>query len=160
MPGTKIELKSGDDPDPAPPIQTDSNANFQGYEPTNANRLLDDVLGDHVHNNNGTHIKGGIQDDKRWQVRWARLVQLHPSLYEAPKGKTGRRFLSLLVDEFKGVRNRIWNSEHVIVFMMVVLQRAEGVKKSAAIQKRLETRMDMWEAGQVDKELCIITVQV
>jgi hypothetical protein len=30
-------------------------------------RMLEDVYGNHIHQNPGTHLNGGITDDKLWQ---------------------------------------------------------------------------------------------
>jgi hypothetical protein len=44
---------------------------LQGATPlSDANILLDMVHGDHVHQNPGTHLNGGILDDAKWQHYW------------------------------------------------------------------------------------------
>ena len=102
------------------------------------------MYGDHVHSNDGTHLDGGIAEDGAWQDRWLRLVQGTPALYEVPRGKVGRRFLTTLIFEFQGVRERRWNSERVITYIMVTLQRGTGVRRSADIRRRIDRRMDLW----------------
>ena len=54
-------------------------------------------------------------------------------LYDVPYGKVGRRFVEILSVEFDGVRARKWNSERVIVFQLVILQRAQGINNSKHI---------------------------
>ena len=97
-----------DDPE-IPPVLVvipDVGADLPGYVPTAADLLLDSVLGDHVHDNDGTHLDGGIANDRFWQKRWMRIAQLATTRYQVPKGKVGRRFLSIFVNEFQGVRER------------------------------------------------------
>jgi hypothetical protein len=72
---------------------------------------LDKVYGDHVHANNGTHLSGGVSDDKTWQKYWKSLVAFSPARYDTPKGRTGKRFISMLADEFQGVVDHKRNSE-------------------------------------------------
>ena len=68
--------------------------------------------------------------------------------YEAPSGKVGRRFVNAMVGELRGVRDRRWNSERFIVFQTVMLQRARHVTASRDIRRRIEKRLDAWEAGR------------
>ena len=42
---------------------------------------------------------------------------------------------------------RLWNSERFIIFQTVTLQRALHVKASWDIRRRIEKRLDAWEAG-------------
>ena len=51
-------------------------ADLPGYAPTEADKLLDLVYGDHAHNNDRTHLSGGIAGDRMWQERWRRMVQI------------------------------------------------------------------------------------
>jgi hypothetical protein len=139
-----------DDDDDAPPlvVATDVEADLPGYQPTPADLLLDTVFGDHVHDNDGTHLDGGIANDAFWQCRWKRMAQLATTRYQVPKGKVGRRFLTILTHEFQGVRERRWNSEHPLVFVAVILQTTPGVRRSKDIRSRLTNRMDLWDQGQ------------
>ena len=43
------------------------------------------------------------------------------------------------------MRDRQWNSERIIVFQKVILQRAQHVTKSHAIRRRIGKRLDTWE---------------
>jgi hypothetical protein len=52
------------------------------------------------------------------------------------------------MEELEGISRLKWNSEHFLVYQMVMLQRSREVKTSSAIGQRLTTRMDSWEAGQ------------
>ena len=70
---------------------------------------------------------------------------------DAPSGKAGKRFLGILYVELDGVCARKWNSERVIVFHSVILQRAQGVNNSAQIRKRILFRLDCWNRGTFDE---------
>ena len=51
---------------------------------SDADRLMDKVYGDHVHQNDGTHLDGGITDDTVWQTYWRRLIVYTPKAYDVP----------------------------------------------------------------------------
>ena len=76
----------------------DKEADQADYEQTAADKALDEFYGDHVHNNPGFHLDGGIADDQLWQQRWKRLVSGNPALYEAPQGRVGRKFVLRLTE--------------------------------------------------------------
>ena len=71
-------------------LPSEDGADLPGYVVTQADRLLDGVYGDHVHDNDGTHLSGGIVADKAWQVRWKRMVQLDQRHYSVPQGRVGQ----------------------------------------------------------------------
>jgi hypothetical protein len=136
--------------DETPPeaIDPDVDADHPGFTLTQADRLLDGVYGDHPHTNDGRHLDGEIPDDHRWQRRWRRLAYISPTHYSAPKGRVGRQFIATLAREFRGVRERRWNSERPLVFVSVVLQTTSGVRRARDIRKRLEQRMRLWDQGR------------
>ena len=49
--------------------------------------------------------------------------------YDAPKGKSGRRFITLFTKELCGARERRWNSKRPMMFIGAVLAQILGVKK-------------------------------
>jgi hypothetical protein len=147
MPAANTQAAEGQEAPPAMEITPDDGADLPGYAPTAADCLLDSVLGDHVHDNAGTHLRGGIADDAKWQLRWRRVAQLATTRYQAPPGKIGRRFLATLTHEFRGVRERLWNSERPLVFVATVLQTTPGVRRAKDIRLRLAQRMDLWNQG-------------
>ena len=116
---------------------------------TKADELLMSVYGDTIHLNDGCQLDGGIEDNKLWLRRWLRVVACDLKLWEVPRRcNLGKRFVNLLANEFKGVRLRQWNSERVIVFAAVILNRRSNVKEAKEIKKVIQQRLDMWEAGQ------------
>ena len=71
-----------------------------------------------------------------------------PRRYDAPIGKVGRRYVHALALELQEIRDRHWNSERFIVFQTVTLQRARHVTASRDIRRRIEKRLNAWEAGR------------
>ena len=132
---------------PHTPNVMEVGADLDGYELTKADRLLDRVYGDHVHNNIGRHLDGGVKGDKAWQWLWRYVVELPLSPYRVPKGRIGRRFITLLTREFEQVRHRQFNSERPLIFAAVILQKSRRVTRAADIRRRLDERMDEWEKG-------------
>jgi hypothetical protein len=60
------------------------NGDLPDYIPTDADRMLDAVYGDHIHQNNGMHLTGGISDDALWQDYWRHLVVFPSKAYDVP----------------------------------------------------------------------------
>jgi hypothetical protein len=45
------------------------------------------VYGDYyVHQNDGTHLDGGVKEDDVWQAQWRKLIILPSQRYNAPSG--------------------------------------------------------------------------
>eukprot|EP00957_Ditylum_brightwellii_P177177 13497098-Ditylum_brightwellii.AAC.1 len=78
------------------------------------------VYGDTIHGNDGSHLSGGIVDDKLWQKFWTDLTALPSHRYDVPSGSVGRRFLFALV----------------------------GILDSVVERRRMEHQMDLWEKGE------------
>ena len=95
--------------------------------------MLYGVYQDLVHQNPGDHLDGGIDKDSKWQVRWGKLVCIPTQRYDAPSGKVGKRFVLILSVELDRVHGRKWNTDRVVIFQSVILQRAQGIKNSAKI---------------------------
>ena len=119
-----------------------------GYIPTPEDLRLWEVYGDWVHGNPGTHLDGGVKEDGLWQEWWRDLAVMPPRRYEAQSKKVERRFVNALTEELRGIRDRRCNSERFIVFQTVTFQRARHVTASREIRRRIERRLDAWEAGR------------
>ena len=117
---------------------------------TYGERKLQEVYGDHLHQDDGTHLDGGIRDDGEWQKRWRQIVGLPPQRYNVPNGMVGRLFVKELAAELSGVTGRRWNSERFIVFQAVILQRSGEVKKAKDIRERIQWRLREWRKGNYD----------
>lgn len=125
-------------------------SDLPGTTYTRVDQMMDEIYGDHVHQNDGTHLDGGITDDATWQSYWRQLVVFPSHAYDVPNKSTGRRFVDMVANLLRGIKRRKWNSERLIVFIMVVLQRERGVTSTGAIRKRIETRMEAWKAGKFE----------
>ena len=99
-----------------------------------------------MHDLSAADIPSSIPEDKIWQDRWTTLVNLPTQRYDLPSGAVGRRFIKMLTTEMAGIKARKWNSERMIVFTIVMLQRERDVIKRRDIIKRITKRMDLWEA--------------
>ena len=73
-----------------------------------------------MHQNPGNHIYGRITEDGKWKARSTQS-------YDAPSRKFGRKFASTHSVELKFIRTWKWNSERVIIFQSVILQRAQSI---------------------------------
>jgi hypothetical protein len=71
-----------------------------------ADLLLDKVFGDHIRQNPGTHLDGGIAGNALWQDYWSCLLVYPSQTYDAPKGAVGCRFIEKVAELLTGVRQR------------------------------------------------------
>jgi hypothetical protein len=147
---TDSESVEADVPEEAeePEATTTDDADLPGYERSEVDLVLDMVFGDHVHQNNGSHLDGGIIDDSMWQNYHRRLIVYQGKQYDAPKGSVGNRFIMKLSEIIAGIKSRKFNSEVLMVYIMVILQRTKDVKGSGDIRRRLTRRMNDWEEGK------------
>ena len=125
-------------------------ADRDGYVETEADRLLNTIYGDHAHENDGCHLDGGIgpSEDAKWMRYWRRVVQTKPIWYKNPQGRLGKQFIRKLAELFRGVRERKWNSEMIIVFPAVILYKADGVTAARDIRAKIESRLTLWNEGR------------
>jgi hypothetical protein len=65
---------------------------------------MDAVYRDHVHQNPGTHLTGGIADNALWQEHWQQLVSFPSHPYDVPSGAVGKWFVSQDVKQARDVR--------------------------------------------------------
>lgn len=122
-------------------------ADLPGFTPSPADEKLATVFGDHLHDNSGFHLSGGIEDNQVWLGHWRRIAELPSQQYDLPKGQVGRTFLTEVSNILEGVMKRKWNAERLIVFAAVILQRQKGVSSSKKIRARILNRLQMWADG-------------
>ena len=60
-----------------------------GYTPTPEDLRLQEVYGDWVHANPGTHLDGGIRDNSAWQAWWRDLAVNHQGAMTRRVGELG-----------------------------------------------------------------------
>ena len=114
-----------------------------GFTLERAHLLLQEVYGDFMHHNDGSHLDGEIADNAAWQHHWRRLAAQSESWYATPSVVVGRRFTAILTAEWQGVLGRSWNSERPLVFAHVVLTKTLGVRRARDIRARITRRMDL-----------------
>ena len=100
---------------------------------------------DWVHSKDIAHLSGGGSLQQRLEDK--ALAVIPAWNYNAPNGRFGQRFVYTLDVELKVVRQRRWNSERLIVFHTVILQRARRMTGSVANRWVINCRLDAWEAG-------------
>ena len=96
---------------------------------TDADRRLCSVYGNTIHQNDGTHLDGGIgvAEDAKWQRLHLRIAACNLPLYDLPNGRWATRFLETLTNLWVGVVERRWNSERPLVFQACILRRVRGI---------------------------------
>ena len=108
-----------------------------------AHLSLQEVYGDFLHHNDGTHLVEGVSDDTTWQSFWRQLAAQSASWYSTSPGKVGRCFTAVLDVERRGVLDRKWNSERLLIFSHVVLTKTLGACKAREIQARIDHCLDL-----------------
>jgi hypothetical protein len=126
-------------------LAPDVGADLPGYSITDADRKLDEVYGDHVHDNDGTHLSGGINDDRLWQRYWQQIAQEKPRRYNLPQSKEGKLFLTQLVLELQGVQDPNWNFARIFVFTAVILNKAPNITAALDIKAKIGQHLKLWE---------------
>ena len=112
------------------------------------NRKLDEVYGDHIHENPGDHLSGGVQDDGLWQKYLKRLLPFSPHHYDVPRTSVGKEIISSLAQLLEDIMNRKCNMDKFLVFQMVILQRSPKTTSSSDIKRRLGSRLSLWKEGK------------
>jgi hypothetical protein len=69
--------------------------NLPGATILPADLKLMKVYGDYIHQNDGLHLDGGVQDDGAWQEGWRQLIVLPRQRNDAPSSAVGQRFICI-----------------------------------------------------------------
>ena len=90
-------------PSPSPPTDEEISptwpeGDLPGALRSPAAEKLFTVYGDTVHQNCGSHLNGGITDDKEWQKYYTRLLTIPTRRYYLPSGSVGKRFVTILAN--------------------------------------------------------------
>ena len=123
------------------------------YEPTPADKKLDMVYGDHVHQNNGSHLSGGVDDNAAWQACWTQLCGVSHRHYSVLSGQIGRMFIWGLASKICGAYERHWNWERPLAFAAVVLTKTSGIFGSSNIRQRIKQRITKFWFCNIDSRL-------
>ena len=106
-----------------------------------ADLKLQEVYGDYVHQNPGTHLTRGILDDAVWQDRWRRLPALPTSRYNCLDEAVGKNFITMMSVLWEGIMEAKHNAKKPMVFMAVILQKCRTVKKAKDVRCRVDQRL-------------------
>ena len=68
--------------------------------------------------------------------------------YNTPTGMVGHRFRNVLTTFMTGIVDRRWNSEHLVVYPIIILQRKKGLVSAQCILWRIRHRLDLWDQGE------------
>eukprot|EP00957_Ditylum_brightwellii_P052324 3968735-Ditylum_brightwellii.AAC.1 len=74
-----------------------------------------------MYDNDGSHLDGGITDDKDWQDYWKTVTVLPSQWYDVPPGTVGRCFLFILGELSEGIADLQWILGQFIIFVGVIL---------------------------------------
>ena len=96
----------------------------------------------------GKLLDGGVTDDLRWQRFFDCLSNIPTRRYYLPRGPIGRSFIAQLIVEFEGVMNQDWNSERLLVFQIVILQKTRRITDARSIKLKIKSRLLDWSLGK------------
>ena len=82
-----------------------SKSNLPGDRLTAADDILFEIYQDWVHQNPGTYLDGGIEEDGEWKKRWEKILFLPTQRYDVQYGWIGKRFVETLVVEIYRIQN-------------------------------------------------------
>jgi hypothetical protein len=142
---TQEENSSNGDDDaegtqPNTPNAESKNGNLPDYVTIDANRKLDEVYGDHVHQNSGRHLDGKVADGSMWQNYWERIVVYPSKTYTIPTGAIDKWFIRELVQLLDNTIEQKCNSDKFIVFQMVILQTGSSANRFWDIKRTIKWR--------------------
>ena len=134
---------------PGPTAGTqESTSDLRGDTPLDVDAKLAEVYGEPTVMMDETDRERATSDP--WYLRWVREVRLSFRQYHLPNGNVGRKFVEMLADEIDRVAEKKSNSERLIVFQVLILQREMLVFKSLDIRRLIGRRLKMWEDGLFD----------
>ena len=117
---------------------------------TDAARWLCGVYDNTIHQNNGTHLDGGIgvAEDAKWQRLQLREAACKLLLYDPLNGQWATWFLKTLTGLWMGVVEQQWNSECPLVFQACILQQVCGINRFHDVKLVIWGQLDAWDAGR------------
>ena len=103
-----------------------------------------------AHQNGGTHLDGRITDEKYWKCQWRYLTVLPIHRYYLPMGVVKWIFLDIITTLMTSTVAHEWNSNRLVAFPIVTLQRNKGATIVREIQRCIQQLMDLWDWGEFD----------
>lgn len=102
--------------EPSPPTSTpppmpaqEVGTNLEGYVPTPANLLPQEVYCNYIQNSAGHHLNRGLLEDKiwqQWQQYWLHMAQLSAKTYNVSNRPVGQKYVVMLTAELKESAHR------------------------------------------------------
>ena len=92
------------------------------------------------------YVRGECGEDGWVPSNVEKLVCLPTQRYNVPSRKFGRKIVTTLSVELNGIQDWKWNSERVIVFQLVILQRSQDVNNAKNIRAHtvLNQLLELW----------------
>jgi hypothetical protein len=111
---------------------------------TDADHRLCSIYGDTIHQNDGTHLDGGIgvAEDAKWQRLHLRIDACDLPLYDLPNDRWATRFLETLTNLWVGVVECRWNSKRPLVFQACILWRVRGISRFHGVKQIIWGRLE------------------
>ena len=95
----------------------------------------------------------GSDPDQLWEQYWRKIVSIKSHHYDLPSGAVGREFVDLMAEEVTLLNKGSATSEHLIVFISVMLQRDTMIRKGVDIRRLLKRRIETWRKQCYDQLL-------
>ena len=105
---------------------------------------------DIIFHNDGYHLHRGTGDAKHLQHCWETSTSLPIKWYYLLAVVFRRCFLDILTALMTGIFERRWNSEWMIVFLIITLQLNKGVSSAKDICYQIQNRMEPWDIGDTE----------
>ena len=100
---------------------------------------------DVVHQNDGSNIHGRIADGKHWRIHWETLTVLLRHRYNLISIVVGWHFLDIMNVIRNGIADCGWNSDWLILFLIVVIQHYNGAERLKDNLHWIQNNMGPWE---------------
>ena len=112
-----------------------------------ANRRLEEVCGDYVHDNPGTHLHGGIGEEMNTKhISYLnRLIPYSFSVIRPPNDKIGKAFVNKLANLINGLLQRDFNLEYIPLFMILMTYKVPDCTSASNIKKLMKDRLERFE---------------
>ena len=104
--------------------------------------------GDTICQRDGTHLDGGIADDKYWQGLHRRTAASMLPLYTPPSGPIENEFILTYTQLLCDIRERRCNSKKTLNFAPCILRKARNKKAYAKTKPLIKGQLAAWKAGQ------------
>ena len=113
---------------------------------TGADRHLIKKYGDTIHDNDGTHLDGRINDDTYWQHIYNRVTDCNLPLCDVPS-TVEINSLPTYTQLLQDVQKKKYNSEKLLIFAPCILRKTQNKKSFSETKPLIRRRLEAWKAG-------------